>query len=424
MIKIFKFFVILLVLFWGTLFLNSIDSHASSQKLAVNPAGYDDMGAILARNGLNFDQLQEVDLKNFDKIKNYDAIYINCTDSIYTEIASPEDAKAIRDFVRGGGIVYASDFAASVIEAAFPDRIDFYDSGNSESTDGYYNEANDASKGGAGVVEAQITDSGLASVLGKKSISIDFNLSGWVVIKSVGPGVRVYMKGPVPFMDESQGTEIKEDVPYVASFSEGDGEVIFTSFHNEVQNTADVEKVLDWFATRTRAGKLAQETRKIAIKDKGNKVLQEIVDTASDSEKSYEFKASGKADFGVVVNFDGENLTITISDPTGSAVRSETVSSTPFILNKIDASAGTYTFKIKGEKTGSSSLPFVLDVFGPQEAAVDSIVDEGLGESKASAWGTKKTIVVAASFFIILALVYYFFKKSGKIGTVSKKPKK
>lgn len=416
----FRVFVVITVILLVTFLFNLPDVHATAQNLAVTFPDYDDMGAILTRHGLKFKEIKEADLKNLGDINNYDAIYINCTSTIGTEVVSPEDAKAVGDFVRGGGIVYASDFGASVIEAAFPDKIDFYDLDGDTKT----NESIGAGIGKSGVVEAKITDSGLAAVLGKKSINIDFNLDGWIVIKSVGSGVRVHMSGPVYVDDPSQPENVNADLPYVVSFSEGSGEVLYTSFHNEVQNTADMEKVLDWFATRTRTGRLVQDTRKIAVKDSGNQVLQEVVDTVDGGgEKSYEFKASGRADFGVILNFDGgSGLGISVTDPGGSVIVSEQVSKPPFVYQKIKAKKGTYVFKVKGENTGGKNLPFVLSAFGPKKAVVDSIFDED-SASVEDKWSSKQTLGVVFSVLIILGVIFYL-KKFRKVDSKAKKLKR
>lgn len=419
----FRVFIVLTVLLSGAFLLNIPNARAVEQSLAVTHSGYDNMGAILTRHGLKFKEIDEADLKNLDKLKSYDVIYINCTNTVDEGIVAAKDAEAIKNFVSGGGIVYASDFGASVIEAAFPEKIDFYDIGEGFEE----NEALGARQGDAGEVDATVTDSGLAAVLGKKSININFDLGGWVVVKSVGPGVRVHMRGPAAFSfreNEDKNNASEGDLPYVVSFSEGKGEVLFTSFHNEAQNTADMEKVLDWFATKTRVGKLAQDTRKIAVKDSGNKVLQEVVDMVDGGdEKSYEFKASGNADFGVILNFDGgSGLDISVTEPGGSVIVSEQVSKPPFVYQKIKAKKGTYVFKVKGEKTGGKNLPFVLSAFGPKKAAVDPIFDED-SVSVEDKWGSKQTLGVVFSVLIILGVIFYL-KKFRKVDSKAKKLKR
>ena len=425
--SIFRLFLAFALLVLPAVFIN-VSNVLAAQNLAVTPPGWDDMGAILKKQGLTFKEIDETDLKLGEKLKGYDAIFINCSRTIYKEVVTPEDAGAIRDFVRGGGVVYASDYAGSVIEAAFPDKIDFYDIGGDDQTDGahFYNEVLWAGIGNAGGYDATVTDSGLASVLGKKTIQINFDKSGWELVKDVGSGTQVYIRGPASYYDEDQENDIRvSDIPYVVSFSEGDGEVLFTAFHNETQITRDVEKMLDWFATRTRSSKLARATREIARKDKDDKVLQEIVDTiGSGQEKTYEFKASGKG-FGLIVNFEGgAELSLEVIAPDGSTVASEKVTEPPYIKEKIDAKEGTYKFRVKGEKISENNMPIVLSVFGSEKAAVEPIFDEGQQEAQEdSASGGKKTAGVVISLLIILAVAFYL-KKFAKSKASGKKTKK
>jgi len=424
--SIFRLLFAFALLVLPAVFIN-VSNVLAAQNLAVTPPDWDDMGAILKKQGLNFKEIDETDLKLGEKLTGYDAIFINCSRTIYKEVVTPEDAQAIRDFVRGGGVVYASDYAGFVIEAAFPDKIDFYDFGGGSQTDAdSYNEVLWAGIGNAGGYDATVTDSGLASVLGKKTIQINFDKSGWELVKDVGSGTQVYIRGPASYYDEDQGKDIHvSDIPYVVSFSEGDGEVLFTAFHNETQITEDVEKMLDWFATRTRSSKLARATREIARKDKDDKVLQEIVDTiGSGQEKTYEFKASGR-DFGLIVNFEGgAELLVEVIAPDGSTVASEKVTEPPYIKEKIDAKGGTYKFIVKGEKISENNMPIVLSVFGSEKAAVEPIFDEGKQEAQEnSASGGKKAAGIVVSLLIVLAVATYL-RKLTKSKSFGKKPKK
>ncbi|NIM47125.1 MAG: hypothetical protein GTN40_03135, partial [Candidatus Aenigmarchaeota archaeon] len=343
-------------------------------KLAVTPSGYDDIGEVLEKLGFQADEIQEEDLASGSTLSSYDAVYINCSSSIDSYV---EDAATIvRDYVKNGGIIYASDYTNALMDAAFPGKINFYKSSGS------LDSVNAARVGNSGEVEADVTDSGLAAVLGKTKIKVNYDLGSWAVIDSVGSGVQVLMKGSVPITDfnfdslqDSENLDLNnltktlENKPLVVTFSEGKGQVLYTTFHNEAQKTSDTESVLNWFAVRAKAGKLSQAVQELITKD-GNEVLQEIVDSINQGEtKKYLFGASGEADFQIILNFGGSKLSLKITDPNGKEVASQTVSSPPY-TKSIDATKGNYEIEIKGVEVPEKNYPFVVAVGGPEEAMV------------------------------------------------------
>ena len=351
----------------------------SAGKIAVTPAGYDDMGSVLKSMGFSPEEIPVEDLSNLEKLKQYSAIYLNCSGAV--ESVAEEAASAVRQYVEEGGFLYASDFAEALIAKAFPGKIDFYNEG------GY-----GAKVGNAGEVTAKVTDAGLAAALGANSIKVNFDLGAWVVM--TGTSGRVYMRGPAPIIDYSsmtdpsafsgidfsnpqsveefqskfQSSKTLEDVPYVVSFSQGRGEVLYTSFHNEAQTTADVSKVLNWFAVRTQASGIAQESRNLA--SSGEQGLFEVVDSIQKGEtRTYKFNATGKAAFKVVLNFGGSTLDLKVVDPKGNRIDSKSVSEPPYTATVNNPQAGDYKFEVTAKDIPQTNYPFVLTVLGKAEAA-------------------------------------------------------
>lgn len=324
-------------------------------KLAVTPVGYDDMKSILEKLGVAPEEITFDQMTSAAALEKYDAIYINCAGE--AESPSDEVVTAIKEYVKNGGIVYASDFAAGVVEKAFPGKINFI--GGSVAS---------AHIGDTGDVTAKVVDSGLASVLGKTSATIKYDLSAWVVVDSPGGGTRVLMTGDTP---TTSGTQ--KDKPLVLTFSEGKGEVLYTTFHNEAQLTKEVEAIINWFGIRTKAGRLASATRELVVK--GDDIaLQEVVDSINkDETKTYYFNATGKADFKLTLNFGGSEMEITITDPAGKKVASQNVQKPPY-TNSIQADEGKYKIEIVGKDVPESNYPFVLLASGPRVAAADEII--------------------------------------------------
>jgi len=329
-------------------------------------------------------------------LEKYDAVYINCSGD--AESPSDEVVSAVKQYVKNGGVVYASDFAAGVVNKAFPGKINFYGG-----------DVSSAHVGTTGEVTAKVVDSGLASVLGKSSVTINYDMGAWVVVDSAGTGTRVLMTGDVPAtsydasayqnldysdpeklkeaMDKMQSSNTLSNKPLVLTFSEGKGEVLYTTFHNEAQLSKDVEAIINWFGIRTRAGKLALATRNLVVEG-DNIALQEIVDSINKGEtKTYYFNATGKEDFKITLNFGGSQLALTITDPSGKKVASQDVSKPPFTTS-VPAEEGKYKIVIEGKDVPENSYPFVLLASGPKAAAADEIiVGEGTTTSGASKEG-------------------------------------
>ena len=373
-------------------------------KLAVTEPGYDDIKIILDRLGYKTTEIKYKDLANFEYIKQFSAIYINCAAEIEDEELNGGNKKiydSIKQYVAEGGNIYASDWASFLMEGAFPGQINFY---TQVMQDGEVSTL----IGDMGVYTADIVDKGLQEVFGKHTAKINFDTGVQVIIDSVGEGTRVYIQGQMntmPCYEEYGGSckgavmiaEKLYDKPYVVSFPYGKGQVLFTTFHNEAQNTGDVDKLLNWFAVKTKAGKLGQATNTLAGK---NKILQEIVDSINQNEtKSYDFEAIGEAAFSIVLNFGGSAIEMTVTDPDGEKILSENIANPPFTYEIREAKKGLYAVSLTGTEIPEKNYPFVL-VFSGNENGTGEITDNtALDKSK----NTSKTIFTLVAVLVVLA---------------------
>ena len=147
--------------------------------------------------------------------------------------SSTQEAIAnLRTFVEQGGSIYVSDQAYDLMEQAFPDKLDFY---------GDDNQRNAAELGAAtNVVMGQVVDLPLAQALGSSSIELHYPLWAWVIVESVAPDVRVFIRGPATPI----GGSPLPDVPHTVGFAHGEGHVVYTSFHQEPGINQAAEQVL------------------------------------------------------------------------------------------------------------------------------------------------------------------------------------
>ena len=179
---------------------NHIESANKIKKIYVSRPNYDNIGEILDSLGLKY--------SNMDGRFDSDIIFINC--------GTPEriDPSQIRDFVRQGGCLYASDWAASYIEEAFPGVISYSKSGS------------------VCDIYADVIDRELRQITGNR-IKIKFDLGGWALLNSVQGNV---------LLRASVGS-IYAGRPIMISFKFGKGTVFYTSFHNHKQ-ADEKEKML------------------------------------------------------------------------------------------------------------------------------------------------------------------------------------
>lgn len=179
--------------------------------LYVSPDRYDDMGAILDELGLEYEALASQRLSDIDD----GVVMINCgsgpLDSTWFE------REGFDSFIRSGGYALLSDWAGDVIsdlgQATF-------DKGTRD-----------------GTVTASIEDEEFVDIIGESRIELEFDLSGWYRPEDLPSGARILLR------HESGGENIPSGAPLAYQFSHGDGEIIYTAFHNHEQ-VSDVEAAL------------------------------------------------------------------------------------------------------------------------------------------------------------------------------------
>ncbi len=407
-------FVLLFVVF-------STFSHAFAADIAVTYEGYDDFGAVLERLGFEYDVINEDQLKSIDLLSQYKSLFINCSAGIeyYVDDAT---VSALQQYVSSGGVVYASDYSAPLIDKAFPGKIIFYDdptTGNEQYYDygdGYDYVYYEYKIGEMGDYKANVVDSGLAAVLGKNVIDVTYDLGSWVVMTGVGSGTQVHITGSAKVV-ENWEDKIVSNIPYVVSFSEGEGEVIYTSFHNEAQVTEDMEKVLDWFAVRTSGGKLVQGNRNLVAQKPGYEVVSELVDTLNNGEtKTFTIDATGNSNFDVVLNYFDGKVSLVIENPSGEESAHVKVDTPPY-SHQVDAVKGTYKISVIGSNIPEDNSPLVLTLAGPA-GAIEQVAAGGTFQGSGGMLGK----IITALALAAVGFGAYRFVKAKKKNKLINKP--
>ncbi len=170
-------------------------------------------------------------LRDPQEMEQYDVIFFNCGMATDWEYYESEVANNLRDYVENGGSVYASDWAYWITEASYPNMLDFY---GSDSYDG------EAQVGDAGTYDATVLDADMVSTLGSNSAEINYDLGVWIVPTGSGSGVPL-IRGTV---SANYGYDSINAVLAARQYI-GDGQMLYTSFHNEQQTTWHMDLLLE-----------------------------------------------------------------------------------------------------------------------------------------------------------------------------------
>ncbi len=146
----------------------------------------------------------------------------------------------IEKSVRNGLRMYFSDWNYDLLEATWPDLVDWM---------GDDSELDAAQRGIAPqTVNARIVDQGLADFMGvplQSELEVIYNFGTWAVIDSVDESVSVLVVADVEYDDPDTGeVRVKVDAPLLIAADVGRGVVLFTTFHNEAQVSDDTRDVL------------------------------------------------------------------------------------------------------------------------------------------------------------------------------------
>ena len=207
-------------------------------KLAVVTGNWDMIEDILSKLGLSYDLYdgkfntsQAIGLlTNLGKMNEYDVIFFDCGAEHFDIVAgNPLIQQNLQAYVQAGNSIYASDWAFVYAEFPWPQAIDFYGADNAD-----YG----PKVGNAGTITGTVVDVNLQNYLGKANVTINYDLSMWVVVQAAAGTTGVHIVGNVP---QAGGS-----VPLMMSHAPygGTGRVLYTTFHNEFQVTGDMKQIL------------------------------------------------------------------------------------------------------------------------------------------------------------------------------------
>ena len=338
-------------------------------RLAVTrgPALYDDMGRLLDKlgSGHKYTTISLEDLEDSKKVESYDIIFITCSpvppswiildpdkkpgarENTLTGKWNPEAAKrlqaSLRGFVERGGTIYASDWQFNIVAQVFPELIDHA-----------------TAQGGVGSKEdvtAKVVDEGLRERIGSQ-LNLRFDQDGWFPAALRGPNAKVYLEGDYHLRD---GRAVM--VPLLVKIPVHQGTLIFTSFHNEKQNSDKELELLRYLVFTTVTAQAEAKVTKTMVEGGFSPRKQNLLsaDPGNPSfTQTYQSKKAGPVQFALGFADKGARLKIEITAPNGEQV--EKTGTSGFTVDGPDAQPGEWKYTVTAEKVPHENFPFTVTV--------------------------------------------------------------
>ncbi len=319
---------------------------ASADRLAVLPGSYDDIEGILDKMNRGYEIVSQSDLEDYESIKDYRAIFINCTG-----IGNAAQARdSLRQYVSQGGVLYGSDWAMDYFYEAFP---------------GYA--VNPRKDGSAPqTVTGRITDPGLSDYLGQSEMDVHFDAGGWVVVEDVSDDVTVYLESKEPV----HGVD---NLPMLFSFRHGMGKVIYSSVHMHVQDPA-MDEALEYLALMPITGPEQFELQDyIKALFPGLKLDAPLINTINEGATSEPVTVTAPGDFDMVfsANWAGSEMKLSVYDPAGNLYDEVQSDEPPIVIEVPNAEKGDWSYTATAVSVPHDNYAYVT---AAGQTAVDRVV--------------------------------------------------
>jgi len=314
-------------------------------RLAVTPSyqdkvgPWDDMAKLLSTlgEGYKFATVPESELYSAKKYSEFDVLFLTCAPGGDT----PALTGNLRSFVSEGGTLYASDWRFDCIAMAFPDFV----------------VKRLTSEGSAQTVDARVVDAGLRDILGK-TVQLKFDLDRWKPAAFGGDRVKVLLEGT--YNRQTGGTTT---APLLVKFTFGKGTVIFTSFHNEKQNTAIEQTLLKYLVFSAVTAQIEQQVNQMLVQG-GFKAQKQNLLSASpgNPEANYTFRAAKAGKITFVLGFDdrGAKLRLSVTSPEGKRIEQEGTST--FAMEAVAGGPADWRYTVTALTLPFADFPFTVTV--------------------------------------------------------------
>ncbi len=333
-------------------------------RLAVTPPEYDDVGRLLAGlgEGYRYDDIAMDDLLEPERLEPYDVVFVTCgyvpREWVRAQIRDAERGdgggyyaaesdtigqlkQSLRQYVGQGGTLYVSDWHFQLLRAAFPELVDEEKVGS----------------GAAGRVVAQVVDPGLKKRLGA-TVELNFDKPAWRPAALAGPQVTTYLRGTYRSVD---GRELA--CPLLVQFPFEQGQVIFTSFHNEKQTSSTEEELLRYLVFTTVTAETDAQAKRTLVRSGFSPVDRSLFSASPENPAVTEvYPCEGGENLQFVLGFEprGAELSLVVEGPDGR--RFERSGSSTFTLDVPQAAQGAWRYTVTANRVPYENFPFTLTI--------------------------------------------------------------
>jgi hypothetical protein len=206
-------------------------------------------------------------------------------------------------------------------------------------------------------VDAEIVDSGLQESIGD-TIRLRFPDNSWEPGRFTGDDVQVLMRGTYVSVNNEQ-----IEAPLLVKFRQGKGTVIFTSFHNEAQNSQQELQLLRYLvfsAVTAKEEALAQETM---LAGGFSPVKQGQVNHAIGMDsitKKYQSTTADPLRFSLNFGGDGAILQLTLVAPGGQEYKKETDET--ILVEATGAAPGEWLYTVTAVKVPYKNYAYSVSI--------------------------------------------------------------
>ena len=204
---------------------------------------------------------------------------------------------------------------------------------------------------------AQVVDAGLREVLGP-SMDLNFEAGGWAPAQFGSPNVKVYLRGKY---QATQGGQF--DAPLLVKFTAGAGTVLFTSFHNEAQNSAQEEKLLRYLVFTAVTAKEEALVAKTMVSGGFSPTSKDLLSHSSGNPtitRTYRNSKPGRLQFALGVSGEDARLVLKIVAPNGQVYEKETRQT--LIVEVPEAPLGEWRYTVTALEVPYENFPFTVDI--------------------------------------------------------------
>lgn len=302
-------------------------------KLIVIPGTWDDLGVVLDGLDYKHEDLDIGALADYRRLSNCRVVFVPCGLRDYDD---ERVLKNLRQFVERGGAMYVSDLSHNLIDALFPGKVLFFR--KSYDSD----------------ITGEILDPGLSEIIGR-SIQLHMDMPDAAAIDHVSQDVQVLVEG-------KRGRVYEGKYPFLISFRHGEGQVIYTVFHNSHQVNETEKKLLNYLVFRpimSGAATKAAAVVKAQMASPGKEIFASI--NPGETSSRYGLNVTSPINILFVLSWE-ENATLgmQIWDPSGKLVQDGSSGKSPFTIEITASQPGTWTCAIKGQSVPHHNFPYVL----------------------------------------------------------------